>query len=120
MTTFVAAPVAVVTQAARRMADFRAGYAQALEHLAHEAINRMPNEGQRLMEPMLRILGAETAQTYAEKLYVAAARADGHWDPTIDPDSEQLHLEALCRAAAHDVADEFHRDSGLCREATGG
>lgn len=106
--------VAQVVEATRHLHDFREGFAQHLQWVACRAVIRMPDEGRRLLEPLLRILGAEQADTYADKLYVAAANCSGGWDPTLDPDMAQHKLEALCADVAHAVADEFNRDARCC------
>jgi hypothetical protein len=110
--------VAEVVEATRHLCDFRAGLAQSLETLAELAAGRMPDEGQRLLEPLLRILGVDKAADHAAGLYVAACRVIGGWDPDLDPDICARRLARLCRDAAHDIADEIHRDNRICCNAT--
>jgi hypothetical protein len=110
--------VTAVVEATRHLCDFRAGLAQSLETLAELAAGRMPDEGQRLLEPLLRILGVDKAADHAAGLYVAACRVIGGWDPDLDPDICARRLARLCRDAAHDIADEIHRDNRICCNAT--
>jgi hypothetical protein len=128
VTTFVAESATVppgsdttpdlVTAAARHLRDFRTGAAQALETLAELAATRMPDDGQKLLEPLLRILGADKADAYAHDLYVAACKTIGGWDPDIDPDAAARRLARITRDAAHDIADEIQKDTRICCAAT--
>lgn len=110
--------VAEVVEASRHLCDYRAGLAQSLETLAELGATRMPDEGQRLIEPLLRILPTDRVEYYAAALYIAACRVIGGWDPNLDPDICARRLTRLCRDAAHDVADEIHKDSRICCNAT--
>lgn len=130
MSTFTAEPMSVapppdtstdvarVVEATRHLCDYRAGLAQALEHLAEASVARMPDEGVRMLEPLLRILGTDKAEDYGRRLYVAACQVRGHWDPDHDTDRAALALERLTRDAAHAVADEIQRDIRICCNAT--
>lgn len=130
MSTFVAEPAIetpgydtsfdLVADAARHLCDFRAGLAASLETLAELGATRMPDEGQRLLEPLLRILGAEKAHDHAAALYIAACRVIGGWDPDLDPDICARQLQRLTRDAAHDIADEIQRDTRICCNAAQG
>jgi hypothetical protein len=116
----IPADVAQVVEASRHLCDFRAGFAEVLETLAELAAKRMPDEGQRILTPALRILGAEKAHNLAHDLYVAACHVIGGWDPNVDPGAAHDRLVRLCTDAAHAVSDEFHADSRCCRSIAGG
>lgn len=130
MSTFTAEPltvppaadistrVAEVVEATRHLCDFRAGFAEALCSLAESAVTRMPDEGQHMLEPLLRALGAGRAEDYAGRLYTAACKVIGHWDPDLDTDAAAHALERLTREAAHAVADEIERGTRICCNAT--
>lgn len=130
MSTFTAEPssltdgydipsnVAQVVEATRHLCDYRTGLAQALESLAELAATRMPDEGQRLIEPLLRILGPARAEKHSHDLYIAACKTIGGWDPNVDPDDTARLLRRLTVGAAHDIADEIHRDNRICCNAT--
>lgn len=130
MSTFTAEPaslahgydipsdVAAVVEASRHLCDYRAGTAQALETLAELAATRMPDEGHRVLEPLLRILGPDRADHHARELYIAACNNIGGWDPNLDPDVCARRLARLCRDAAHAIADEVYRDNRICCDAT--
>lgn len=130
MSTFTAEPSSVdagydiptevqrVVDATRHLCDFRAGLAQALGSLAESAVARMPDEGQSMLEPLLRALGADRAGDYARRLYTAACKVVGHWDPDLDTDAAAHALERLTRDAAHAVADEVERGTRICCNAT--
>lgn len=110
--------VAEVVEASRHLCDYRAGLAEALEATAERAVTRMPDEGARMLEPLLRILGTERAKDVADRLYVAACQVIGHWDPDADVDAAARRLTRLCRDAAHDIADGIQRDTRICCDAT--
>lgn len=110
--------VAAVVDASRHLCNYRRGLAEALESLAESAVSRMPDEGARMLEPLLRILGVEKAEDYARRLYVAACKVIGHWDPDLDTDAAAHALERLTHEAAHAVADEIQRDTRICCNAT--
>lgn len=113
-------PSDVVTEAARHLCDFRGGVAQSLETLAELGATRMPDEGQKLLAPLLKILGTDKAESYAHDLYIAACTVIGGWDPDIDPDIAARRLQKLTRDAAHDIADEIQRDTRICCNAAQG
>ena len=114
----ISTDVARVVEATRHLCDFRTGLAQALCSLAESAVSRMPDEGQHMLEPLLRALGAEQADDYARRLYTAACKVVGHWDPDLDTDAAAHALERLTREAAHAVADEIERGTRICCDVT--
>lgn len=106
-----------VVEATRHLCDHRAGLAEALEHLAEAAVARMPDEGARMLEPLLRALGPDLADDYARRLYVGACHVVGHWDPDHDVDRAAEELRRLTHEAAHAVADRLGDCTRICCNA---
>lgn len=114
----ISSDVAAVVEATRHLCDHRAGLAETLQTLAEIAVARMPDEGARMLEPLLRTLGHEAADDYARQLYVAACHVVGHWDPDADTDKAAHELERLAHKAAHAVADRLGHCTRICCNAT--
>lgn len=98
--------VARVVEATRHLHDFRSGFAQALAWAAEENVDLMPDTVHRLLEPMLRILGPERAQRFAERIDRIARDVAAEVWPA-GPETPRIVLEKVCDEAAHAVADEF-------------
>lgn len=111
MTT--ATDVAAATEAARHLNGFRTGYAEILERLALDSTLYLHDVAIARIEPALRILGDARSERMAERLWRIASDVTTD-DLNVDKDSARLLLDAVCREAAHEVADEFHRDSRCC------
>jgi hypothetical protein len=107
-----------VVEATRHLHAFREGYAHALEWMAeHAAENWQEKQAIQFLEPMLRILGESRANRMAVRLYRIACDVTTD-DLRIDKDIALLCMGKVAAEAAHAVADEFHRDSCICREVT--
>jgi hypothetical protein len=105
-----------VVEATRHLHDFRGGYAEALERIAEDSIGLMPAAAHQELEPLLRILGPERAHRFCERIDHLARAASGDeafFAPSMDA---RITLRKVCQEAAHAVADEFHKDSCICRE----
>lgn len=108
--------VARVVEATRHLADFRTGYAKTLETLAMRATEYMPEHGKEQLEPMLRALGTERAQRFAERLYRIASDITAGWQPDVDPVRSAEILRHVIHEAAVAVMAELYRDTCVCRE----
>lgn len=111
--------VAKVVEATRHLRDFRTGYAETLAHLAEQTATLTHHAAMALLEPLLRILGTERAARFAGQLVRIAQDTTGDWyEGKPDWDEAARTLRVVCEQAAHEVADEFHRDNRICRDAT--
>lgn len=125
MSTFVTEPSSVtrrydippeVVEATRHLNWFRTGYAQALEALAMRATEYMPDNGKAHLEPMLRSLGTERSERFAERLYRIAADITAGWQPHVDVDTATETLHAVIHEATNAVMAELYRDACVCRD----
>ena|SRR5688572_33248973 len=106
-----------VVEATRHLHRFRQGFAELLVRIAEESTQFLHDNAIAHIEPALRILGDARAERMAQRLYRIASDVTSG-DPQRDPDIAALCLRKVADEAAHAVADEFHRDSCICREVT--
>lgn len=108
--------VADVVEATRHLHDFREGLAEALEVQAMRATEYMPDNGKAQLEPLLRALGGERSQRFAERMYRIASDLTAGWQPNVDPDKALETLHAVIHEAVNAVMEELYRDACVCRE----
>ena len=106
-----------VVAATRHLHDFRSGLAATLETLALRAAEYMPDNGKAQLEPLLRILGTEASERFAERLYRVASDITAGWQPHIDIDEATETLHAVIHEAVNAVMAELYRDAQICRDS---
>ena len=105
-----------VVEASRRLHDFRTGLAEILEAVSTRACEYMPDHGKQTIEPLLRVLGVDRSQRFAERLYRIASDITAGWQPHIDPDRSTETLHQVIHEAVNAVMAELYRDTCLCLE----
>lgn len=110
--------VARVVDATRHLHAFRTGFAEALEALALRSTEYMPDNGKAHLEPMLRSLGDERSERFAERLYRIASDVTAGWQPHLDPRVSAETLHQVIHEATNAVMAELYRDTCICLDVT--